>query len=224
MIQRKLLITRDGSHTIFVPSIDETYHSTHGAIQESQHIFIKQGLSYYVDQNPNRPVNLFEVGFGSGLNAFLAIKFSESHEIIINYLAIEPFPLIKSEIDSLNYPGLLDKGSGQETFIEIHQAPWDTWSEITSCFKLKKINVTIQEFEVLPCNICFFDAFAPSKQPEMWEKNIFKRIYLSLSSGGILMTYSAKGQFKRDLKSLGFDVETLEGPPGKKEIVRAVKT
>ena len=217
----KLIKTEDGSHTLYVKELDETYHSSHGAIQESNHIFIKAGFDYVLGNHPDLPqVNILEFGFGTGLNALLTAKRSLSEGKAI-YETLEKYPLSKEITQELNYGKILGDGT---LFKKIHSAEWEKEIEIMSSFSIKKIKVDFRDFSTSnKYHLIYFDAFAPSKQPQLWEKSIFEKCLELLASGGVLVTYSAKGQFKRDLKAIGFEVESLPGPPGKFEITRAIK-
>jgi tRNA U34 5-methylaminomethyl-2-thiouridine-forming methyltransferase MnmC len=217
-----IITTSDGSHSLFNKELNETYHSQHGAIQESIHVFINKGLKYFVEKFSPVSVSIFEVGFGTGLNALLTLQEAIHSKINFNYTTIEAFPLEKSVWSQLNYG---DELSLSEEFKKIHEAEWDRAIDIFPNFKLLKLKTTLQEIpaDFLFQNIIFFDAFAPSKQPEMWEMKILEKVVHFLTSNGIFVTYCAKGQLKRDLKSLGMHVETLTGPPGKKEMVRGLK-
>jgi tRNA U34 5-methylaminomethyl-2-thiouridine-forming methyltransferase MnmC len=218
------VITEDGSHTIYLPDINETYHSTHGAITESNHVFIKSGLEFIT--NPVRKsISIFEVGFGTGLNALLTALYAEKKGLFVKYQSIEAFPLENQHIQNLNFAEKIGDGATANLFAKLHAAPWDEWFPVSDFFKLKKIKGLLQDFEDQGgiFDLCYFDAFAPSKQPEMWEISILEKIKKLLTEHGVFTTYSAKGQLKRDLKSMGFKVEALEGPPGKKEMVRAIK-
>lgn len=224
MSEKKLLITEDGSHTIFVPELNETYHSTHGAIQESTYVFIHQGLQFFLEKRQKKLVNVFEVGFGTGLNALLSALFAAENEYFIQYKSIEAYPLEKSEIEQLNYINLIKNQHAKEIFDKIHTCSWEAWEAISPNFQLFKVNQKLQDYERSECyDVCLFDAFAPSKQPEMWRMNLLEKVYTSLVRHGIFVTYCAKGQLKRDLRAIGFQVETLPGPPGKKEMVRGIK-
>lgn len=202
----KIITTSDGSHSLLNTELDETYHSRHGALQESLYVFIKNGLDFY----PGNEVNVFEVGFGTGLNALLAAQSDKK----VNYTTIEAFPLTEEVYKELNY-------EPRELFFQLHQ---NQKLEIRN-FSFNKLTATLQSIELSPnqFDVIFFDAFAPSKQPEMWEFPMIKKVCDSLTPSGLFVTYCAKGQLKRDLKSLGMEVETLPGPPGKKEMVRGTK-
>ena len=224
MIQRKIMLTGDGSHTILVPELKETYHSTHGALRESRHVFIAMGLDHWLTTNGSGSVRIFEVGFGTGLNALLSLEYATDQNVKVSYESIELFPLSVDEVSGLNYTEMLEKGEMKELFDQLHTSPWEESVPITPNFELIKRKVALErvEFES-KFDVCFFDAFAPSKQPEMWEIPHLQRIYNQLERGGVYVTYCAKGQLKRDLREIGFEVETLQGPPGKKEMVRAIK-
>jgi len=205
----RIITTSDGSHSLLNTELDETYHSRHGALQESLHVFIKNGLEVLdLDE-----INIFEVGFGTGLNALLAAQSNKK----INYTSIEAFPLPEEVYSQLNY-------EPRTLLQDLHRAAWNFKSQILN-LSLTKLHTTLEAVQLPPnhFNIIFFDAFAPSKQPSMWELPMLKKVCDSLTQGGLFVTYCAKGQLKRDLRSLGLEVETLPGPPGKKEMVRARK-
>lgn len=224
MNEKQFLITEDGSHTIYIPELDETYHSTHGAIGESNYVFIDNGLNYFFATQKREEVKIFEVGFGTGLNALLSSVFAEEHLAHIQYESMEAFPLTQLETQKLNYTELISSSHSNELFKQIHASQWNRWVDISPNFRLKKTRETIRDYQVKETfDICFFDAFAPTKQPEMWELPILQKMSNLLKLNGLFVTYCAKGQLKRDLKSLGFQVETLPGPPGKFEMVRATK-
>jgi tRNA U34 5-methylaminomethyl-2-thiouridine-forming methyltransferase MnmC len=223
MSEKRLLITEDGSHTIYLPEIKETYHSTHGAIRESEHVFIRHGLKY-AQQQGKKNIKVFELGFGTGLNALLSWIYAVRNQISINYHTIEAYPLTREDTEVLNYTSLIDAANATDKFDKIHQCAWNEVVGLSPCFQLQKIEQLMQGFRTdMQFDVCYFDAFAPSKQAEMWEIAVLEKVNNLLVPQGVLVTYCAKGQLKRDLKSLGFEVESLPGPPGKKEMVRAVK-
>ncbi len=225
MREKQFLITEDGSHTIYIPEIDETYHSIHGAIQESNYVFIFQGLQYFISKEKASKIKIFEVGFGTGLNALLSAINGEKLNIKIKYESLELYPFTNEEISQLNYPELVHHPSAKLQFTNIHKASWGEWVKISESMLIKKLKVPIQEYEANELfDLCYFDAFAPNKQPEMWTIEILKIIYSLLKRHGVYVTYCAKGQLKRDLEHVGFEVETLPGPPGKMQMVRATKT
>lgn len=215
----QIITTSDGSHTIYVPEIKEHYHSVHGAVQESNFIFIETGFCRCTAS----PLNIFEIGFGSGLNALLtALKCMEGVREV-NYTSIEKFPLDEKIISSLNHH-IFAGGSGKWLFDKIHSAPWNVLVNICNNFNIKKINGDITTYPLTGIyDLIYFDAFGPDKQPEMWTKEIFERISSVTAKDGSLVTYSAKGDVKRNLKACGFEVARLPGPPGKRQIIRAVK-
>lgn len=224
MKKRRLQLTGDGSHTIFLPELDETYHSTHGAIQESNHVFIAEGLQFFQRDRKVEEIRIFELGFGTGLNALLTAIFAERHGIKIIYETIEAFPLDADMIGALNYTKQIASPSAHDLFANLHESEWNETVSISDYFSIKKIDRRFQDFEVnINLDICYYDAFAPSKQPDMWEKPLLEKVYNALREGGIFVTYCAKGQLKRDLGVLGFEVATVAGPPGKLQMVRAVK-
>jgi tRNA U34 5-methylaminomethyl-2-thiouridine-forming methyltransferase MnmC len=215
----QLVKTSDGSHTIYVPELDEHYHSVHGAVQESEYIFIRNGF----DLCRSDPVNIFEVGFGTGLNAHLTSARSINEEREVFYTSIEKYPLDDKIIRSLNHH-LYAGREGREVFNKIHSTDWGVMNNICRNFNLLKIRGDLTTDDLSGSyDLIYFDAFGPDKQPEMWTTNIFARISGITKSGGILATYSAKGEVKRNLKACGFTVSLIPGPPGKREIIRAIK-
>ena len=215
----QIIKTSDGSHTIYVPEIDEHYHSVHGAVQESTVIFINSGFDFCKAD----PISILEVGFGTGLNALLtAIKSIEGTREV-NYTSIENYPLGNKTISSLNYNEFAGE-NGREIFHLIHLSPWNTRVNICKNFNLHKMEADFTK-EKLPgkYDLIYFDAFGPDKQPEMWTRKMFSGISDVTNKKGILVTYSAKGEVKRSLKACGFEVTLLPGPPGKRQMIRAVK-
>lgn len=218
----KLFITEDGSHSLQVPDMDETYHSSHGAVQESQHVFIKNGLMHWLHQNTKTSISIFEVGFGTGLNALLTILKSEELNIKVEYQTIELHPVPSNIISQLNYPEQLDCDPAM--FRAIHDCKWEATEPISKHYTITKNNTSLIDFTAdSKFDLIYFDAFAPSKQPEMWGYSILQKCFSLLNSNGIFVTYSANGQLKRDLKKAEFSVESVPGPPGKFEMVRAIK-
>jgi tRNA U34 5-methylaminomethyl-2-thiouridine-forming methyltransferase MnmC len=215
----QIIITSDGSHTIYVPEIDEHYHSVHGAVQESTHIFIKNGFEICKAD----PLNIFEVGFGTGLNALLTAIKCISGNIEVNYTSIEKYPLDESVIRSLNYSDFAGENA-KEIFQAIHSVPWNVSINICKNFNLKKIEADLTTYTISGrYDLIYFDAFGPDKQPEMWTREIFDKIASITNRHGIFVTYSAKGEVRRALKSSGFEVTLIPGPPGKRQIISAVK-
>ncbi len=218
----EIFTTSDGSHSLLNTDLNETYHSTHGAVRESIYVFISKGFDLIVDRDHPKEIHVLEVGFGTGLNALLTLQKSLNTSIKIFYTTIEAFPLTEEVWSKLNYTDTL---GSREYFEKLHNAPWSQWQEVTPNFHLFKVNGQLQHalFPEKEHDLIYFDAFAPSKQPEMWELDILKKVTDLMKSNGVFVTYCAKGQLKRDLKTLGLQVETLEGPPGKKEMVRGIK-
>lgn len=222
--QPKIIVTEDGSHTLYLEDIKETYHSFHGALQESNHVFIEAGLNYVLNMTGNRLINILEIGFGTGLNALLTVLNVLEKDCSVNYHSLEPFPLDLNLIKNLNYPGLLNKKHEAGLFLNLHTCEWGKSVAITANFSLYKQKITLQDYQPASSfQLIYFDAFAPGKQSELWTLEIVKKVTDLLEPEGVLVTYCAKGQFKRDLAGLGLNVETLPGPPGKKEMVRAIK-
>ena len=228
LLKREFIITEDGSHTLFVPELNEHYHSIHGAIQESMHVFIQTGLNTFTDK---KDISIFEVGFGTGLNALLTLREAISQQKNIKYTTIEKYPIRLEEIEILNYPNALG-GELKNEFELLHNADWGSFSNIDlnknktgeATFNLKKVHLDLRNFA--PENtfdLIYFDAFSPNVQPELWSEEVFNTMYQCLNVGGILVTYSAKGFVKRNLRSAGFLVKRLPGPLGKREMLRASK-
>lgn len=212
--------TADGSYTLYVPELDEHYHSVKGALTESQHIFIEMGLKH----SPTPEPHILEIGLGTGLNAFLTLLAAEEMQRKVHYTGIERYPLAEETLRQLDYPGIIGK-KHEEDYYAIHQAPWEKETNLSPWFTLHKIegDFTRHTFQK-GYDIIYFDAFAPEKQPEMWEQSLFNTLYNVLNEGGILTTYCAKGVVRRMLQTAGFTVERLPGPPGgKREILRATK-
>lgn len=217
MIQ--LVNTSDGSHTIYVPELDEHYHSTHGAVQESEFIFINNGFRFCKSD----PVSILEIGFGTGLNALMTAIEAIAGTRKVNYTSLEKYPLEKDIIKSLNYHEFAG-AMGKEIFQLIHSSQWNTDTFLSKNFTLKKIETDLtREKPSGRYNLIYFDAFGPDKQPEMWTREIFDGISSVTAKDGILVTYSAKGEVKRTLRACGFEVSLIPGPPGKRQMIRAVK-
>jgi tRNA U34 5-methylaminomethyl-2-thiouridine-forming methyltransferase MnmC len=215
----QIVKTFDGSFTIYVPELNEHYHSIHGAVQESEHIFMKAGY----DSCSEEPLNIFEVGFGTGLNALLtAIRAIKDNREVF-YTSIEKYPVGSDLIKLLNHYEFAGP-DGKRIFELIQSSPWEKMNCICNKFNLKKTNGDLCDYTpASPVDLVYFDAFGPDKQPKMWTREIFERISSAMRSGGILVTYSSKGEVKRNLRSVGFDVKLLPGPPGKREMISAKK-
>lgn len=221
----KIIETEDGSSSLYVPSLNETYHSFHGALGESRHVFIKEGLAHWHKTHGMSSTKVLELGFGTGLNAILTAAYASEHSMHIEYDSLEAYPLPPDMVEKLNYPKLLGDDNLAAIFANLHASAWNEPVNINAYFTLHKRHIMAEAFipEAAYYDVLYFDAFAPNKQAELWTIEILEKFYAALSPGGRLVTYCAKGQFKRDLKALGFVVETLPGPPGKKEMVRATK-
>lgn len=221
-MERILQSTADGSHTIAIPEMQVTYHSKHGAIQESMHVFIEAGLKPALEQG-HTVVKLLEMGFGTGLNALLTAMHSPEKQNI-QYVAIEAYPIEGSISDSLNYCELLNAPELEPIFRKMHGAEWEEAIAITPSFTLQKIQGRLQDYQPAQSfNLVYFDAFAPNAQPELWTTEIFSRLFNALEEEGILVTYCSKGDVRRALIAAGFTVEKIPGPPGKREMLRAIK-
>jgi tRNA U34 5-methylaminomethyl-2-thiouridine-forming methyltransferase MnmC len=212
--------TADGSNTIFLPDLNENYHSFHGAIQEANHVFIKNGLDQFTSTSE---ITIFELGFGTGLNALLTCMWAEKNKVKIEYVSIEAFPVPINICKKMDYPVHLDPSS-PEAYSKLLEAEWEQLIPISTHFSIRKINSAIQEWtNNQKFDLIYFDAFGPRAQSEMWELPILEKMFNSLEDNGILVTYCAQGQFRRNLKYLGFNVESLPGPPGKREMTCAHK-
>lgn len=222
-INFQIIRTADGSDTIFSSSINENYHSSHGAVQESKHIFIDAGFMHVA---PGRAtLNILEVGFGTGLNGLLTFAEAAEAGIIIAYTAIEAFPLGPEIWEKLNYPKIPGLTNNAEIFSILHLASWNQEVEINNLFRLHKIHKRLEEYS-LPANtfdLVYFDAFSPAVQPELWTIGIFEKLFAAMKTGAVLTTYSVKGDVIRALKSAGFKTEKIPGPPGKRQMTRATK-
>jgi tRNA U34 5-methylaminomethyl-2-thiouridine-forming methyltransferase MnmC len=217
-MKSELKITEDGSHTLFVPEIDECYHSSHGAVQESRHIFIEAALK----QCTKNELVVLEVGFGTGLNAFLALLDAENSGRRIRFISLEKYPVGLETALQLNFAQEL--GEDKALFDKLHRAEWNKPVEITPRFVLEKIEADFTQFQhSTNYDVVFFDAFSPEKQPEMWSEEQFGKIYKHCNADAVLTTYCAKGIVRRAMQAVGFVVERLPGPPGKREILRATK-
>lgn len=221
----KIITTDDGSHSLYHEELQETYHSSHGAFRESIHVFMLYGLDSWLARNPNKfPVRVFEVGFGTGLNAWLALVWAEQNQVPVLYHSIEPFPLEAAVYNQLNYTEQ-DHGIWHyhKYFQALHERQWNEGGPVSEYFNFKKDQTTLEESDLYPADLVFYDAFAPSKQPELWKKKVLEPVVDAMLPGAVFTTYCAGSQLKHDLKDLGLEVETLPGPPGKKEMTRAWK-
>lgn len=221
-MKRKIIITDDGSTTIHLPDLDEQYHSKHGAIQEAYHVFVNTGLGYLLKQMQPNPLKILEIGFGTGLNAFITLLEADKNKIPISFTGVEAYPISSLEIQKLNYPLLLN--STEAYFKKLHQSQWEKQISISTYFSILKRKQFFSEInDKNNCHLIYFDAFGARVQPELWTEQIFKKMHTALKKGGVLVTYSAKGSVRRAMQTVGFEVERLPGPPGKREMLRAHK-
>ena len=223
-MKHQIIITKDGSSTIHIPEWNEQYHSIHGAIQEANHVFIKNGLYHVIAENNLKSISILEIGFGTALNAFISLLEAEKLYLNIDYLGIEAYPISAKEVTQLNYPEQLNALEKKTVFNSLHEVSWDYKHDITSNFQLKKEQKDFSEIsQENMFNLIYFDAFGARVQPELWTETIFRIMFKSLKNNGVLVTYSAKGSVRRAMQSVGFNVERLQGPPGKREMLRATK-
>lgn len=217
-LTREIQNTEDGSATLFIPQLNEHYHSIHGAIQESQFIFIDNGL-VHINQTK---IKIFEVGFGTGLNALLTFDYSQKHNLNIDYTSIEKYPLTPNEYQALNYPQHLPHL--KQVYTEMHIAPWGITNNISDYFRLTKLKGDLTTTNIgSQYDLVYQDAFSPDKQPKLWCIDTFNKLFSAMNKQSVLVTYSAKGEVRRNMQAVGFNVERLPGPPGKREMLRATK-
>lgn len=217
----ELITSSDGSHSLYHRELNETYHSKHGALQESKYVYIQQGIHTLL---PKNTIDVIEVGFGTGLNALLTYNWALEHDVLVRYTTIEPFPVSLATVQQLNYSALTEVP--ESIFTTLHESAFNTNIELHSNFILYKYSKLLEDLS-LPkesFDICFFDAFAPSKQPDIWSATNFSMLYTALRKEGILVTYCAQGNFKRTLQQIGYRVEAIKGPPFKKEMTKACKS
>ncbi len=217
---RKIVETSDDSSTIFVEGLSENYHSSHGARTESEKVFLEYGLEYLLKSHEIKEVNILEYGFGTGLNALLTWDYARNLNLKINYTTIEKYPLNESE-----FILFAESISPKNNFIRMHECPWESRVELDSHFSITKLQQDFRDFKSSNASfhIIYFDAFAPQKQPALWTVEIFSEAFKALVNSGILTTYTVMGEVKRNLKKVGFIIEKLPGPAGKREVLRAIK-
>lgn len=219
-MKRKIVTTADGSKTLQIEDWNEQYHSMHGAVQEAMHVFIKNGLALF----KNRSLSLLEIGFGTGLNAFITYIESSKRDLLVDYCGVEAFPVSMEEALAMEYDVALNVPHLLKDFKKMHQGEWGVPMYVNDQFKLLKKKQKFQDITDTSCyDLIYFDAFGFRVQPELWSEIIFEKMYNALNPGGVLVTYAAKGSVRRAMISLGFTVEKLEGPPGKREMLRATK-
>lgn len=216
-MKRELRVTEDGSHTLYLPEMDEPYHSIHGAIQESRHVFLAHGL-LTLDKSS---LNILEIGFGTGLNALLTLAEGQKRGLIINYHTVEKYPLDYEEFSQINFENFIE-GVHPGSLMKLHEAPWEEKVPITETFTITKEKSDFRTMKASrSLDLVYFDAFAPQKQPHLWTEEIFRTISEAVAPGGVLVTYTCKGSVRRALTSCGFEVTKVPGPPGKREMIRA---
>ena len=223
-MKRQIIITGDGSSTIHIPEWNEQYHSKHGALQEAKHVFIHTGLIPYINSSNKTKLSILEIGFGTGLNALVTWEEASAQNTNINYTGVEAYPVSQIEVDKLNFVEVLKDPKAEGFFKDIHSSEWGKENEITAGFKLTKQKKFFQEIEDLEMyDLIYFDAFGARVQPELWSVEIFAKMFKALKSNGVLVTYAAKGSVRRAMLEVGFTVERLPGPPGKREMLRSTK-
>ncbi|AOW17288.1 SAM-dependent methyltransferase [Polaribacter vadi] len=230
-MKREIFITSDGSTSIHLPDWNEQYHSKHGAIQEAYHVFIKAGFEKFMDtisqkkESTQTNLSILEIGFGTGLNAFITFLEADKKNIKIDYVGVEAYPVAADEVEKLNYVAELKAENNQLVFNEMHTTSWDEKQTISDNFNLTKRKQFFNEIDdENTFDVIYFDAFGATNQPELWTEEIFQKMFTALKVGGILTTYAAKGSVRRAMQTVGFTVERLAGPPGKREMLRAVKS
>jgi|TARA_B110000037_G_scaffold174806_1_gene199163 tRNA U34 5-methylaminomethyl-2-thiouridine-forming methyltransferase MnmC len=219
-LKREIIETADGSSTIHIPEWNEQYHSKHGAIQEAYHVFIKYGLSNYKDKK----LSVLEIGLGTGLNCFITYLEGIKNQLEIDYVGVEAYPVSLDEVVKLNYVSELKAENHKGIFDRIHSELWGKRIELDSMFSLTKRRHLFNEIDDIESfDLIYFDAFGARVQPELWTVELFSKMFRALKMNGILVTYSAKGSVRRAMLEVGFEVEKLPGPPGKREMLRALK-
>lgn len=231
-MKRKIITTFDGSKTIHIIDWDEQYHSIHGAIQEANHVFIKNGLYHVYHYVPiaigivsesSQRVSILEIGFGTGLNAFITLLEAEKMETDIDYVGVEAYPISSEEVSALNYAELISI-ENKSIFKKLHQVSWEEEHSLSNNFSFAKRKQFFEDInDIEQYDLIYFDAFGAKVQPELWTEAIFKNMFNALKPKGVLVTYSAKGNVRRAMQKVGFTVERLEGPPGKREMLRGTK-
>lgn len=219
-MKREIIQTSDGSTTIHLPDWNESYHSKYGAIQEAVHVFIKNGFSLF----RGKPVSILEIGFGTGLNAFITYLEAQQYGQKVDYVGVEAYPVAAAEVALMNYVSALDAVNEAGIFAKMHEGDWEKEIQLSDHFALTKRRQFFHEIEdEQQFDLIYFDAFGFRVQPELWSTAIFKKMYDALKPGGVLVTYAARGVVKRSMVEVGFTVEKLDGPPGKREMFRARK-
>ena len=218
-MKKEIIQTKDGSTTFYLPELNETYHSKNGAIQEAYHVFIKNGFSLF----EGKPISILEIGFGTGLNAFITSLESQNNNQTVDYVGVEAYPITQEEALTMNYANQID-ASKNEVFQKIHQIDWEIPIQVNPTFQLTKRKQLFQDIvDVEVFDLIYFDAFGYDVQPELWSDEIFEKMFIALKSGGVLVTYACRSVIKNSMISAGFKIEKLPGAPGKREMLRASK-
>ncbi len=218
-MKKEIIQTKDGSTTFYLPELNETYHSKNGAIQEAYHVFIKNGFSLF----EGKPISILEIGFGTGLNAFITSLESQNNNQTVNYVGVEAYPITQEEALTMNYANQID-ASKNEVFQKIHQIDWEIPIQVNPTFQLTKRKQLFQDIvDIEVFDLIYFDAFGYDVQPELWSDEIFEKMFIALKSGGVLVTYACRSVIKNSMISAGFKIEKLPGAPGKREMLRASK-
>ena len=220
MSPNNIFITEDGSHSMLSKEHGVSYHSKHGAIQETQHVFINAAFRHKL---PATSLSILDIGFGTGLNAYMTFLETKKMQIVVNYTAIEAYPISLDAARALNYSTLLKQNSPDD-FLKLHELDWEKKHPISDFFIFTKNKKRLESLDFNnQFDLIYFDAFAPNSQPELWQENILRKMFEALKVGGVLTTYCAKGVVKRTFKKVGFAIEAIPGPPGKREMTRAIK-
>lgn len=225
-MKREIITTGDGSKTIQISEWDEQYHSKHGAIQEARHVFLGMGLQHYVSKMPTtQPIAILEMGFGTGLNALLTLFEAQALNTEIDYTGIEAYPVSEEEVAAMDYSSQLTQTNALQYYNQMHSLSWGEQHPITTDYRLTKRQERFENItDIGLYDLVYFDAFGARVQPELWDEAIFEKMYIALRENGVLVTYAAKGSVRRAMQAVGFVVERLPGPPGKREMLRATKT
>ncbi|MEM6317165.1 MAG: tRNA (5-methylaminomethyl-2-thiouridine)(34)-methyltransferase MnmD [Bacteroidota bacterium] len=221
-MSNELFETQDGSHSLFSEAHGVSYHSKYGAVQETQHVFINAALRFKALLQSD--LHILDIGFGTGLNAYMTLLEAQKRNLTIHYTAIEAYPISLELATTLNYSEVLNQLELQPLFLQMHTSEWSQPLALTENFNFQKEKIYFEQLDFSnQFDIIYFDAFSPNSQPELWEADLMESMYRALKTDGVLVTYCAKGVVKRTMKAVGFEIEALKGPPGKREMTRALK-
>lgn len=219
-MKRKVVITKDGSKTIHLEEWNESYHSTHGAIQEAQHVYLNSGFKKVA----LKELSVLEFGFGTGLNALMTYLEAIKEQKKVAYTTLEAYPVGSKELLQLDYVASLKNSFAEETFQLMHSSPWDVSIRLSDNFTFEKRKIDFRNLQdKSKYDLVFYDAFGPRVQPELWTQEMFLKVFSAMKEAGVLVTYSCKGSVRRAMIAAGFTVEKIPGPPGKREMLRAIK-